>query len=112
MKSLTFNLMFLLQEISRTYYQVNLLISNINAEQIAKYWRREYIDTVDIFSGVKYKKLEESVADIFDKLCCSTDADYTEACNRVSKANKTVILKFTKSKIKIIKTNIRLYTYY
>lgn len=38
--------------------------------------------------------------DIFDELDCSIDADYIEACFHVSKANKTVIVKFTKRKNK------------
>ena len=50
--------MFPLQEMSRTYHQVDLLISNANARQIAQYSRR---DIAGVFGKVKDKTLEERV---------------------------------------------------
>ena len=42
--------------------------------------------------------LEESVVGIFDKLGCSNDLDWIEACHQVRKNNSTVIVKFTRRK--------------
>ena len=56
------------------------------------------LDTVIILSEVKDEMLEDSVVKIFNKLGCSIDADYIEACHWVSKNNKMVIVKFTRRK--------------
>ena len=64
----------------------------------AQYSRRKCLDIVDIPSEVKDKTLEETVVGIFDKLCCSIDSDWIQACHQVSKNGNTVIVKFTRCK--------------
>ena len=47
---------------------------------------------------MKDETLEGTVVGIFEKLGCSTDSDWIEACHRVSKNNNTVIVKLTRRK--------------
>lgn len=87
------NAMYALQKMSTTYIQVALLKKNVNAH----YLRIECLDIVAIPSKAKDKTLKESVGN-FDELGCSVAADRIEACHRVSKNNKTVIVKFNRRK--------------
>ena len=77
---INFNLMCVLQKMLTTYFQVDLLASIINAGANAQYSRRKCLDIVSIPSEVKDETLEENVVGIFNKLGCSIDADWIEAC--------------------------------
>ena len=63
-----------------------------------QYSARKFLDIAVIPSEVKDETLEESFVEIFDKIGCSINSDWIEACHQVSKNNNTVTVNFTRRK--------------
>lgn len=84
---INFSVMCVLRKIMTTYFQADLLTSNVKVGEMPStpYWS-------------KRRNTEESVVGILNKPRCSVDADQIEGCHQVSKNNKVVIVKFTRRK--------------
>ena len=97
-KFVNVNLMYVLRKMLTTYFQADLLTSNVNTGENTQRPRRECLGIVGIPTEVKDETLQESVVGIVHKLGCSVDVDRIKACRRVRKHSNTVIFKFTSRK--------------